>query len=60
MARHRQRRDRLRRLVRKTEADAILITDLTNVTYLTGFTGDSSFLLVTPTNEIVLSDPRYT
>jgi len=60
MTRHKNRRDRLRRLVRKTEADAILITDFTNVTYLTGFTGDDSFLLVTPTNEIALSDPRYT
>lgn len=60
MARHRQRRDRLRRLVGKTKADAILVTDFTNVTYLTGFTGDDSYLLVTPTDEIVLSDPRYT
>jgi len=60
MPRCHQRRDRLRRLLRKTEADAILVTNFTNVTYLTGFTGDSSFLLLTPTDEIVLSDPRYT
>ncbi|MBC8873981.1 MAG: aminopeptidase P family protein [Planctomycetes bacterium] len=60
MPRFHQRRDRLRRLLRKTEADAILVTNFTNVTYLTGFTGDSSFLLLTPKDEIVLSDPRYT
>lgn len=60
MPRFQQRRDRLRRLLRKTDADAILVTDFTNVTYLTGFTGDDSFLLLTQTDEIVLSDPRYT
>ncbi len=60
MARFQQRRDRLRRLLRKTDANAILVTSFTNVTYLTGFTGDDSFLLLTPDNAIVLSDPRYT
>jgi len=59
MARHLQRRDRLRRLIRHSGADAILITNETNVTYLTGFTGDDSLLLVTPADAIVLSDPRY-
>lgn len=60
MVRFQQRRDRLRRLLRKTDANAILVTSFTNVTYLTGFTGDDSFLLLTPDNAIVLSDPRYT
>jgi len=55
-----QRRDKLRRLVRKAGADAILITSFTNVTYLTGFTGDSSFLLLTREGEVILSDKRYT
>src|SRR5690606_26246285 len=35
-------------------------TNFKNVTYLTGFTGDDSYLLVTPKDEILLSDPRYT
>jgi Xaa-Pro aminopeptidase len=55
-----KRRDKLRRLVRKTDADAILITSELNVTYLTGFTGDSSFLLVTNAgDELIISDMRY-
>lgn len=55
-----KRRDKLRRLVRKTDADAILVTDELNVTYLTGFTGDSSYLLVTNSgDELILSDMRY-
>jgi len=60
MPRHQQRRDRLRRLVKTAEADAILVTDFANVTYLTGFTGDDSFLLLTAKDEVVLSDSRYT
>jgi Xaa-Pro aminopeptidase len=54
------RRDRLRKAFKKEGVDALLVTDFTNVTYLTGFTGDDSFLLVRRDGEIVLSDPRYT
>lgn len=54
------RRDQLRRAVRKVGAEAILVTDFTNVTYLTGFTGDDSYLLVRADGEVLLSDPRYT
>lgn len=54
------RRDRLRRLVKKAEAEAILVTDFTNVTYLTGFTGDDSYLLVRGDGDVILSDGRYT
>ena len=54
------RRDKLRRLVRKSDAGALLVTSFTNVTYLTGFTGDDSYLLVLPKGEVLLTDPRYT
>ncbi|NQU22648.1 MAG: aminopeptidase P family protein [Candidatus Nealsonbacteria bacterium] len=57
---HPRRRDKLRRAVKKTGADALLVTNFTNVTYLTGFTGDDSYLLVRGDGEVVLSDPRYT
>lgn len=57
---HPLRRDKLRRAVRKAKAEAILITDFTNVTYLTGFTGDDSFLLIRENGEVLISDPRYT
>lgn len=60
MSRFEQRRERLRSLVAKSEVDGLLVTDFTNVTYLTGFTGDDSFLLVTRENAIMLTDPRYT
>lgn len=54
------RRDRLRRALHKPAADAILVTNFTNVTYLSGFTGDDSFLLVRNDGELLISDPRYT
>ena len=31
-----------------------------NVTYLTGFTGDSSYLLVCGERELLITDGRYT
>lgn len=57
---HADRRNRLRRLLRKTGADGLLVTHGANVTYLTGFTGDSSHLLLTPHDAIMVSDGRYT
>lgn len=54
------RRDKLRRAVKKSGADAILVTNFTNVTYLTGFTGDDSYLLVRLDGDVILSDFRYT
>ena len=42
------RRDRLRKLLRKAGVDSLLVTNFTNVTYLTGFTGDDSYLLIAP------------
>ena len=54
------RRNRLRRAFKKAGVDALLVTDFTNVTYLTGFTGDDSYLLVRRDGETLLSDPRYT
>ena len=57
---HTTRRDRLRKLLKKTGAESLLVTNFANVTYLTGFTGDDSFLLVTATDEVLITDPRYT
>jgi Xaa-Pro aminopeptidase len=54
-----KRRERLRRLLRKTHADAMLVTNFTNVRYLTGFTGDDSYLLVSSESDLLISDPRY-
>ena len=54
------RRDKLRRALKEADADALLVTNSTNVTYLTGFTGEDSYLLVRPDGELVLTDGRYT
>ncbi len=54
------RRDKLRKLLKKAGTDTLLITNFNNVTYLTGFTGDDSVLLLTKDHEVLLTDPRYT
>jgi Xaa-Pro aminopeptidase len=54
------RRQKLRSLIRRAEIDALLVTNFKNVTYLTGFTGDDSYLLVTLGGERLVTDPRYT
>jgi Xaa-Pro aminopeptidase len=54
------RRKNLRKLVRQAEAEALLVTNFKNVTYLTGFTGDDSYLLATLDGEKLITDPRYT
>ncbi len=54
-----KRRDRLRKLLAKSEASSLLVTNPTNVTYLTGFTGDDSYILVSQAGDLLLSDPRY-
>jgi Xaa-Pro aminopeptidase len=54
------RRQSLRALLRKAKADALLVTNFKNVTYLTGFTGDDSYLLATLDGEILITDTRYT
>lgn len=60
MSRYAARRDRLRKLVKQSGADAILVTNFVNVTYLTAFAGDDSYLLVDAKGEVLLTDPRYT
>lgn len=54
------RRDRLRNLVKKEQLSGILVTSFVNVTYLTGFSGDDSYLLITKEGDTLLSDFRYT
>lgn len=60
MARWPTRRDRVTKSLRKAGADALLVTNFTNVTYLTGFTGDDSYLLLSRDVAVIISDPRYT
>jgi Xaa-Pro aminopeptidase len=55
------RRDLLRRRLAAAELDAILVTDLVNVRYLTGFTGSNAALLVRTEDEtpVLATDGRY-
>ena len=39
--------------------DGLLVTNLTNVRYLTGFTGSAGLLLVLPDDALLVSDGRY-
>ena len=56
-----QRRERLRRLLKKSKLPvAMIVTNVDNVTYLTGFTGDSSSLILTSDEELLVSDSRFT
>lgn len=55
-----QRRERLVALFREERLGGVLITNPVNVTYLTGFSGESSPLVLTPTRTILVSDGRFT
>jgi Xaa-Pro aminopeptidase len=57
---HAERRNKLRRQLKQEGLDALLVTNFVNVTYLSGFTGDDSFLLVGADKDVLISDQRYT
>lgn len=54
-----QRRANLFRDIKADGVDAFLVTNPQNVSYLSGFTGDSSYLVVTPKQAILISDSRF-
>jgi Xaa-Pro aminopeptidase len=60
MDRFQTRRDKLRRLLAKEQLDGILVTSFANVTWLTGFTGDDSHLVLGLREEVLVTDSRYT
>jgi len=51
---------RLRARFGDAGVDALLVTKLENVRYLTGFTGSAAMLLVTPEDALFVTDGRYT
>lgn len=51
--------DRLRPQVDAAGCDALVVTNLTNIRYLTGFTGSAAIVLVTPDELLFVSDGRY-
>lgn len=55
-----ERGARLAELVAEVGLDQVLVTDLVNVRYLTGFTGTNGACLVGPSDRIFFTDFRYT
>jgi len=53
------RLDRLRPRMTEARCDALLVTDLANVRYLTGFTGSAAVLLVGDDQALLVTDGRY-
>jgi Xaa-Pro aminopeptidase len=50
---------RLRAVLVERRVDALLVTRLVNIRYLTGFTGSAALLLVGPDEVLFVSDGRY-
>jgi Xaa-Pro aminopeptidase len=51
---------RLRLELTKQKLDAFLITKTPNVQYISGFSGDDTYLLITPKKAFLITDSRYT
>jgi Xaa-Pro aminopeptidase len=54
-----ERAERLRELLDDAGCDALLVTNLTNVRYLTGFSGSAAMLAVLPDELLLVTDGRY-
>jgi Xaa-Pro aminopeptidase len=59
MERYWKRREKIRKGLLADELSALLVSSPTNVAYLTGFTGDSSVLLVCGDRDLLISDGRF-
>lgn len=59
MASFASRRDQLLAKACTEELDAALITSPINVTYLTGFTGEASYLVLSSEKTLLISDGRF-
>jgi Xaa-Pro aminopeptidase len=55
----RTRADRLVELLGEHELDALVVTNLVNVRYLTGFTGSNAACVITPDQRVFITDFRY-
>jgi Xaa-Pro aminopeptidase len=54
-----ERGDRLQRLVAERELDALIVTDLVDVRWLTGFSGTNGACVLTASARLFLTDFRY-
>lgn len=55
-----KRLKKLKRELKNKSTESLLVTDKSNVTYLSGFTGTDSLLFITPDAQFFLTDSRYT
>ncbi len=55
-----RRRDSLRQVLVEEGLDALLVSQPLNVTYLTGFSGESSYLVLGRDRAVLVSDQRFT
>jgi len=55
-----KRIDRALQILKKEKVEAFLINDLTDIRYLTGFTGDEASALIAPEALFLLVDSRFT
>lgn len=56
---HASRIARVQARLSESEVDGFLVTNLTNVRYLTGFSGTNGQVLISPRGAAFLTDPRY-
>jgi Xaa-Pro aminopeptidase len=54
-----QRRQRLSQLLADEGLDLLLVSNPVNVSYLTNFSGESSYLLIGPARTVLVSDGRF-
>jgi len=59
MMHHDDRLQRLRRILLLRRVSAFLVTGENNVRYLSGFSGDSGWILITPRRAFLITDFRY-
>lgn len=60
MSEYATRRRLIARELPQHKADALLVSGLPNVRYLSGFTGSNALLLLTAGQAVLFTDPRYT
>lgn len=56
---HNERLSKLRQSMTAKRLDSMLITDLSNVFYLSGFTGSTATMVITHSDAFILVDSRY-
>lgn len=52
--------DKIRKILLEKNADAILITEINDIRYLSGFTGSTAYMIITNEKAFFYTDGRYT